>query len=43
MDKTKSQLAVTCTYDKNGESAKKLIEQIFRTFIEIELRKTAKN
>lgn len=43
MEKTRPQLVITCTYDENGESAEKLLEQVFRTFIEIELRKTAKN
>ena len=43
MKRKKPQIVVACTYDENGESAKNLIEQFFRTFIEIELRKTEKN
>lgn len=43
MEKMMSKLVITCTYDENGESAGKLLEQVFRTFIEIELRKTVKN
>lgn len=43
MDKTKTPLTVTCTYDENGKSAETILRECFRTFFQINLHKTAQN
>lgn len=43
MDKTKTPLTVTCTYDENGKSVETILRECLRTFIQINLQKMAQN
>ena len=43
MDSGKKQITVNCTYNDQGESAESLMMEAFRTFIQINLRKTAQD
>ena len=41
MNKTKTPLPVTCTYDEKGKSAEAVLREGLRTFIQIERQRTA--
>ena len=43
MEIAKKPITVTCVYCENGESAESILEQVFRTFIQINLTETAQN
>lgn len=43
MEKSKKPITATYTYNEKGESADRLLIEAFRTFIQINLRRKAKN